>query len=244
VSLHSEDQIVWYLSSNGSPIGPMTIGSLKERLRLSAQWGTEYVWCEGYSEWVLARDVEQLKRQVPPPLKLRPSEDVKSTASSPSQSGGFKKKLGSFLWWVVSFFTLLAMTAISKEVIKNASQSPTASQQNASQSSTASQQMEDALKQTVILSRTKMPIKVDDATSIIELSSVGTKLVYRLVTTVYNADFAGVKVNLTKSVCPSYLNKLLQNGATIEHRYEKPDQTYVGRVTLTKQDCGPYEGKD
>jgi len=115
---------------------------------------------------------------------------------------------------------------------------------NAWQSLTASQQIEDALKQTVVLSRTKVPIKVDDATSIIELSSVGTKLVYRLVTTVYDADFAAVKVNLAKSVCPSYLNKLLQNGATIEYRYEKADQTYVGRVTLTKQDCGPYEGKD
>src|ERR1022692_1189924 len=53
----------------------------------------------------------------------------------------------------------------------------------------------DALKQTVVLSRTKVPIKVDDATSIIEISSVGTKLVYRLVTTVYDADFAAVKVN-------------------------------------------------
>ena len=115
---------------------------------------------------------------------------------------------------------------------------------NAWQSPTASQQIEDALKQTVVLSRTKVPIKVDDATSIIELSSVGTKLVYRLVTTVYDADFAAVKVNLAKSVCPSYLNKLLQNGATIEYRYEKADQTYVGRVTFTKQDCGPYEGKD
>gem|GEM_PF-4560261 len=115
---------------------------------------------------------------------------------------------------------------------------------NAWQSPTASPHESHALKQTVVLSRTKVPIKVDDATSIIELSSVGTKLVYRLVTTVYDADFAAVKVNLAKSVCPSYLNKLLQNGATIEYRYEKADQTYVGRVTLTKQDCGPYEGKD
>jgi hypothetical protein len=232
VGLHSEDQIVWYLSNNGSPIGPMTIGNLKERLRLSAEWETADVWCVGYPDWVLARDVEQLKRHVPPPLKPRRSE-VKSTASSPSQSGGFKKKLGSFLWWVVSFFTLLAMTAISKEVIKNASQSPT-----------ASQQIEDVLKQMVITLRTKVPIKVDDATSVIEISSVGTKLVYGLVTTVYDADFAAVKVNAAKSVCPSYLNKLLQNGATIEYRYEKADHAYIGRVTLTKQDCGPYEGKD
>jgi hypothetical protein len=177
---------------------------------------------------VLARDVEQLKRQVPPPLKLRPGEDVKSTASSPS-----KKGLGTFLWWTFTFISVLAVSAISKEVVKNAWQSPT-----------ASQQIEDALKQTVTLSKTKVPIKVDDTTSVIELSSVGTKLVYRLVTTVYDADFAAVKVNLTKSVCPSYLNKLLQNGATIEYRYEKADQTYVGRVTLTKQDCRPYEGKD
>jgi hypothetical protein len=75
-------------------------------------------------------------------------------------------------------------------------------------------------------------------------TSVGTKFVYRVVTTVYDVDFAAFKVNLAKSVCPTYLNKLLQNGATIEYRYEKPDQTYLGRVTLTKQDCGPYEGKD
>jgi hypothetical protein len=211
----------------------MTIGSLKDRLRLSAQWETEDVWCVGYPDWVLARDVEQLKKQVPPPLKLRQTEYVKSTASSPSRSGGLKKKLGTVFWWVLSFITLCAVSAISKEVIKNASQSPT-----------ASQQIEDALKHTVIFSRTKVPIKLDDATSVIELSSVGTKLIYRLVTTVYDADFAAVKVNTAKSVCPSYLNKLLQNGATIEYRYEKADQTYVGRVTLTKQDCGPYEGKD
>jgi hypothetical protein len=48
VTLHSEDQIVWYLSINGSPIGPMTIGNLKERLWSSAQWETEDVWREGY----------------------------------------------------------------------------------------------------------------------------------------------------------------------------------------------------
>jgi len=233
VSLHSEDQKVWYLSSNGSPIGPMTIGSLRERLRLSAHWETEDVWCEGYPDWVLARDVEQLKRQVPPPLRPRPSEEVKSTASSPSRSGGFKTKLSTVFWWVLTFVTVCAISGISKEVVKNAWQPPT-----------ASQQIEDALKELVIRLKTKMPIKADDATSIIDISSVGTKFVYRVVTTVYDVDFAAFKVNVAKSVCPSYLNKLLQNGATIEYRYEKPDQTYLGRVTLTKQDCGPYEGKD
>jgi hypothetical protein len=86
---------------------------------------------------------------------------------------------------------------------------------------------------------------VDDATTLIELSSVGTKHIYRYATTVYDTDFAAFKPILAKSVCPSYLNKLLQNGATIEYRYErKEDQVHVGYVTLTKQDCGPYEGKD
>jgi hypothetical protein len=72
--------------------------------------------------------------------------------------------------------------------------------------------------------------------------SVGTRMIYRLVTTVYDADFAAAKTSIAKSVCPSYLNKLLQGGATIEYRYEKADQTYVGRVTMTKQDCSPYNG--
>jgi len=58
------------------------------------------------------------------------------------------------------------------------------------------------------------------------------------VTTVYDADFAAAKTSIAKSVCP----RLLQGGATIEYRYEKADQTYVGRVTMTKQDCSPYNG--
>jgi hypothetical protein len=64
----NQNQNVWYLHNSGSPLGPMTLGSLKERLWSMAEWETAHVWCEGYPAWVLAGDEEQLKRKVPPPL--------------------------------------------------------------------------------------------------------------------------------------------------------------------------------
>jgi hypothetical protein len=225
------DEETWYFHNKGTPIGPMTFKALKERLIALPNWEDTYVWRTGYAKWLLAKDVEQVRGDIPPPLEESNDSDEKAAPKR-----GIKKKFNSFFWGTLTFVTGCIALVVGKDVSKEAMRSV---------APTPAQQIEESFKQAVKLGDSKLPMKIDEETTLTNLSSIGTKLFYhyRLSKEAYSFEPAVVKASIAKNLCPSYLNKALQAGAQIEYQYDNAKGNFVGIVTMTKNDCGPYEGK-
>ena len=58
----------WYYVDSGLRIGPISLQSLKETLVTLPDAENVLVWCEGFPDWKIVGDVEELRGLTPPPV--------------------------------------------------------------------------------------------------------------------------------------------------------------------------------
>jgi GYF domain 2 len=58
----------WYFVDSGLRAGPISLQSLKETLVTLPHAENVLVWCNGFPDWKIAGDVEELRAMTPPPV--------------------------------------------------------------------------------------------------------------------------------------------------------------------------------
>jgi len=69
----------WYFADGEEPVGPLTLQELQKKLRTLRDPGKVLVWHAGFSDWMRANDVSELRKQTlraPPVPTSRPNKEA------------------------------------------------------------------------------------------------------------------------------------------------------------------------
>jgi GYF domain 2 len=77
---------IWYYAGQDGPVGPITIGDLKDALATFSDPKRVLVWRDGFSQWMRAEDVSELGARLATPPPLPPPTPSKTVSNKPVRS--------------------------------------------------------------------------------------------------------------------------------------------------------------
>lgn len=228
----SED---WFYASEGNAVGPVDLHQLVSVLSRSGDWKAFFIWRDGFSDWLRAEDVQDIRAKMvrPPPP---PSPKASQGQSVPNTKSAQTSRIRSALsWGVVLIAALIGMTIgkpIGREVYKSI----------ASALEDRPAQIEKGLVEAENKIRPTLPKKVDAYTTMVAISHVGSRMRYDYVVDagenkeIPSSFAASVKDSVLSKACTA-LEKSLAIGVTYDYAYRDTKQRPIGSFTVVEADC-------
>lgn len=224
----------WFYVSGGETVGPISTADLIAYLTSRSDWRSVHIWQDGFSEWKTAGDVSEIapliSRPPPPPPETPQTEITKPEKKLP------KAKAFTFVALAIA---AIVGGVIGRPIGKEVANAITAPSSPQSQSAAVAEGLAKAVSQV----KPTLPNKIDDMTTMIGISAVGTRLTY-----LYYLDTKKFKVgasfendirdHVVPKVCGEQKTKQALNyGATYEYSYVDVESKPLGTVVVSSKDC-------
>ena len=120
-STHPTDEIrsvpdVWYCADQNRPVGPLTFEGLLAKLLTLSNAANALVWCDRFSDWRRAGDVNEIKPLilVPPPLPGSALAQPPSVAAIGNTSD--HDQIPWKWWWLFAAFPVVVLLSVKVAV--------------------------------------------------------------------------------------------------------------------------------
>jgi len=241
----------WFYEGNGQSVGPVDLDELLAYLSKRAEWRQTLVWQEGFGDWVQVGEVPEISRLLikPPPLPTTGPKPAlvyeTSRALVPPVSAEAKKSPRTlrYLGGIGLFFAAVVGAMIGKPVGHEAAKAVMGAvgPDRATQIDKALSKAEETIRPT-------LPKKLDEVTTMVAVSHVGSRMRYEYTVELGNTPtpptlVADVRAQTLPKVCGSTMTKTLGYGVTYEYVYRDAQLKTLGSFLIADADCKVSTGK-
>jgi len=217
----------WYYTNGGQQLGPMPFRQMADELRRLPDWRQEFVWREGLDNWIKASEVPELKAAPPPLPNPAPSPQIPTLA----------KRVSTKAIAIGSFTFVLIAAAIGGSIGRGGVDylmQPSPERRT--------QKLHEAQSLSAARVKATLPKKVDEATTLVDISAQDARLTYFYEVDDVNysigPDFASiVRKNVTDSVCKSTVVNTMRLGARYIYTYHDTKKRSLTSFETRLEDC-------
>jgi hypothetical protein len=231
----------WYYADDGRVVGPFRLQDLQATLADVPDWKEMPVWRAGFSGWQAAGGVEEFAGLAVAPsstLERQPVQDRSSTTEAPAQPPGRTWPMGKVVGVIGVLVAIVIGGAFGKLIGRTIYELVTRPSP-----ATVSQKLEERIARGYAGFQAKLPIKLDDWTTVISARNEGTKLIigYRLEVDGGRIDDelkARLRENRIKNVCAEEQSRsVLDLGGSFRFVYADINGKPVTTIDLVVSDC-------